>query len=536
MNIISFIEDQRFIGDKSLSLPQIVCLKSIYGLPLNKEERKVYRKLTSLKKYHPKEYQETTIIAGRRSGKSNQLASNVCIFEATMRDHKTHLSVGEKAFIVLVASNKRQARVIFNYVLGKLRGSEVLNKMIESVTTEEIRLSNRITIAIYPCSEVSIRGLSIVVFIADESAFWKVDGVNVDKSVINSVRPSLIQFPNSKLIKISSPYAKKGVIFQDFEDHFGVNSDVLVIQGETHYFNPQISKKFIKDELKKDYSYASSEYLARFRSDLEGYLSPEALEAIIIPGRLELPKIKGIDYHAFVDPSGGRGDAMTLSVCHKEDSGKIIQDCIRIKKAPFDPGMCVKEFAKVLKSYDLYSCTGDRYSGEWCSSAFQNESILYKNSSSTKSQIYLEFLPLVMQARVELLDHKEQKVELLQLERRTGKGQDSVDHPRGLHDDISNSCAGSCVLSGGIEERLPLPSYGFVEEVPDADNSPEALEEYSRTWLLDDRKTPEDLGRLGRHIDEEGNIISIEELLEDPDFNVSDFSEIERQLWLKGEE
>jgi hypothetical protein len=215
--------------------------------------------------------------------------------------------------------------------------------------------------------------------------------------------------------------------------------------------NPTYSKAVIERAKADDAQVAAAEYDAEFRQDLETFISTEALDAIIVPGRFELPPQRGLSAFAGVDPSGGRGDAMTLSVFFREDSGKIVQAAIRVQRPPFNPAECAKEFAAVLKSFGLSAVTGDRYSGEWCTTAFQKEGITYKNSDLSKSEIYGEFLPLVMQGRVELLDHKQQIAELRQLERRTGHGRDAVDHPQGLHDDAANVCALGAVLAARSE-------------------------------------------------------------------------------------
>jgi len=47
--------------------------------------------------------------------------------------------------------------------------------------------------------------------------------------------------------------------------------------------NPCMRSSIIKKELEKDYAAASSEYLARFRQDLEAYVSQEIVEACVIP-------------------------------------------------------------------------------------------------------------------------------------------------------------------------------------------------------------------------------------------------------------
>jgi hypothetical protein len=59
-------------------------------------------------------------------------------------------------------------------------------------------------------------------------------------------------------------------------------------------------------------------------------------------------------------------------------------------------------------------------------------------------------LPLLNSGRVELLDHPRLIAQLCQLERRTARsGKDSIDHPRGAHDDCANAVAGTIVKAGG---------------------------------------------------------------------------------------
>ncbi len=41
-----------------------------------------------------------------------------------------------------------------------------------------------------------------------------------------------------------------------------------------------------------------------FRSDLETFVSADAVDAVVIPGRRELPRVAGIRYVATTDPSG----------------------------------------------------------------------------------------------------------------------------------------------------------------------------------------------------------------------------------------
>jgi hypothetical protein len=88
--------------------------------------------------------------------------------------------------------------------------------------------------------------------------------------------------------------------------------------------------------MEKDPASAAAEYLAEFRSDIEGYVSREAVEAIVDWGALEREPLDGKRYVAFVDPSGGSADSMTLGIAHKEGETGIL-DCIREVRPPFSP-------------------------------------------------------------------------------------------------------------------------------------------------------------------------------------------------------
>ena len=88
--------------------------------------------------------------------------------------------------------------------------------------------------------------------------------------------------------------------------------------------------------MERDAASAAAEYLAEFRSDIEGFVTVEVVDAAMCFGRHELPRISGLHYRAFVDPSGGSADSMTLAIAH-EESGKSVLDAVREVKSPVQP-------------------------------------------------------------------------------------------------------------------------------------------------------------------------------------------------------
>jgi hypothetical protein len=435
----------------------IVVLKLLFGLRLTKKELKLYRRLTGRSKLPEGRFEgfkELFVIAGRRAGKSFIMAITA-VFLALFFDYQQYLTFGEQAVIMIVASDRQQARVIFNYIIGILHSNEILRACIVSQTKERISLNSGIDIEIVTASFRTIRGRTIVAAICDEIAFWMVDGANPDHEIINAIRPSMVTIPTSKLICVSSPYSRKGVLWDAHKDYFGKDDEreVLVVQGATRTFNPTVSEAFIQKELQKDEAAAKAEWLAEFRGDIEGFVTREMVEQVVVSGRFELPPVSGLSYSAFVDPAGGSGkDSMALAVSHVElRSGLKVLDCVREVRPPFSPDQVVRQFVQTLKRYRVNVVVGDRYAGEWPRERFLSSGVKYRVADKTKSQLYGELLPLLTSQECELLDNPRLVNQLVSLERRTGRsGKDTIDHPPRSHDDLANVCAGALV---GISVR-----------------------------------------------------------------------------------
>jgi hypothetical protein len=209
-----------------------------------------------------------------------------------------------------------------------------------------------------------------------------------------------------------------------------------------------LSESIIAAQRAADPQGAVSEWDAEFRSDISAFLDDELIEASINHGRpLELPPQRGVIYKAFVDASAGRGDPYTVAIGHR-DKGRLIIDCVRGQHVPFgahsfDPMQATKQFADLCKQYHVGTVVGDNFAGGWVSEAWRKSLISYIKSELTKSEIYLECLPLFTRGLVSLPDHPRLIKELRLLERRVHRsGKDSVDHGRAGHDDYANATCG----------------------------------------------------------------------------------------------
>jgi hypothetical protein len=475
MTIIEAIQDPALFRPAFKDLETwrawMVYLRALFGLPgIEGADLDLFRECTGLSEPPGERVRESLVIAGRRSGKSF-LSSIIAVFLACFKDWKPYLAPGERGFIFIIAVDKAQAGIIRRYIGGLLHGSAILRRMIEKETVEAIDLKNGVSLGVKTCNFRSLRGYTVLCAIMEEVAFWRSEeSANPDREVLAALRPALSTIPESLLIGISTPYSRSGILWERYKADFGQPGRSLVWRAPTKTMNPTIDQGLIDKAIAEDPEMAKAEWGAEWRSDLSAFLSREAIEACVIPGRFELPHISTIQYHAFIDPSGGRQDSFTLGIAHLENSGKVVLDVLRERKPPFQPQGVAAEFADVLKDYGLTSATSDRYAGEWVTEAFRLHSISIKPAEKTASELYLELLPKITGGKTELLDIKRLVSQLAGLERRArAGGKDLVTHIPGGHDDVANAAAGAVVIVGRAVE---IGFESHAEEDDDFEEKP----------------------------------------------------------------
>lgn len=471
MNIIEAMEDPRIWGDRFSGdswLNWKVFLKALFCIPMADPELEIFRHFTGRTLPLSQPAREAYAICGMGGGKS-YIATTVAVFLSVFRDYLSQLPAKAWATVMLLAADKDQAAENFSYCEGLLKGDDdnsILSERIERQTKQTIFLKNRVKIEVRAANFRRVRGRSLVAVIADETGYWETSDTssNPDIEILRAVRPGLGRLPGSLLLAISSPYARRGALWQAYEKYHGNNeSKVLVWQADTLSMYPGYSHDVIEDSYQADPVAARSDFGGAFREDLEGYINRDALYACVpsgMPEGYERPYAKGIEYRAFIDCAGGAsekgaGDSFCVAISHR-DGDKGILDVVREHHPPYDPFAVSEEYSSLLKAYGITQATADAWARGYVFTNFEKHGIQMEKSKHDRSSIYLELLAYLNSGRCELLNHPRMLNQFLALQRRTGtSGKDAIDHPRKkkAHDDLSNVTGGSLLLTLEEPER-----------------------------------------------------------------------------------
>ncbi len=427
-----------------------ILLIAAMGEPLLDDERVIFKELTGRDCEPGERVEEFWAIIGRRGGKTRAVAV-LAAYIAALVSFDDLLAPGEIASLPIMSNTTDQAQKCLQYLNGIFSDVAALRKLVVAQTADSITLSTRVCISVTPANWRTVRGGTAVGVIADEVAFWRSDSLaNPDAEILSAARPCLAT-TGGMLACITSPHTRKGVAWEAHKKNYGQDGDssILVARAASRRMNPTLKESWIKKQFERDPFRAAAEYHAEFRSDIESFVSLEAVEACVSPGVFERPFSSAARYVAFVDAAGGSGqDSMTLGIAHAEHEVAIL-DLIREVRPPFSPQAAVGQFCDILDAYKLKAVTGDKFAGDFCAEQFRLRGVAYHAAELTKSQLYVELLPRINTGAVDLLDNPRMIAQLVNLERHTGRGtgREIIDHPRDSHDDLINSAAGALVLA-----------------------------------------------------------------------------------------
>ena len=436
-------------------------LKAAFALPMTQSETEFFHLIAS-RNPPTKQVPELWVIAGRGAGKDS-IASLIVAHTAALFDRPkpngflARLRRGERALCACLACSRDQARTILEFTRGYFTDAPSLASMIQRETLTGFELNNNTEVAIATNDFRSIRGRSILMAILDECAFYRSEeSSSPDEELYRSILPGLARVPGSMLVGISSPYKKGGLLFRKFEQHYGRDSDILVVRAPTQVLNPSIDPAAVARAMQEDPVGAAAEWNAEFREDVSGYVDIDVLMKCTAMGVSERRPIDGVAYTGFLDAAGGGlgGDSAAVAISHKEDD-RLILDCLVEFKPPFSAASVIDQAAKIMLRYGVRVCYADDWAKGFTSERLKANGIQFR-PTPPKSALYAELLTYLYSHQCVLLDIPRLRSQLLALDRRPGSGgRDVIEHPRraDARDDAANAAAGSLVMCAAAARR-----------------------------------------------------------------------------------
>ena len=359
------------------------------GEPLTADERLIFTRLTGRSAEPLQPVEELAAVVGRRGGKSRAM-SVLAVYVAALCKHS--LVRGERGVVLLIAPDQRQAAIALDYAEAALEQSLILKQLIANRTADTLELTNGINIEVRAASFRRLRGPTYIAVIADEAAFWMSDefSSNADTEILNAVRPGLAT-TGGPLIIASSPYAKRGVLWDTFRRHYGKDGDplILVAQGSSatsiRHCRSRSSTEHWSVTMPQPQPSTSLSFAPILR---RSSLMRSCRHASAITS--EMAPLGQHQYVGFIDPSGGSADSFTMAVAHR-DGERLVVDATREVRPPFSPEAVIDDFAILLKTYRVHKVTGDRYAGEFPRELFRKRGITYQCSEKPKSDLFRDF-------------------------------------------------------------------------------------------------------------------------------------------------
>ena len=446
-------------------------LAAVYGLPMDAAMRATFQRHTGRAAPPTVPAREAWLVCGRRSGKS-RIAATLAVYAAAFRSYDAILSAGERATAMILAADRRQARVTLGYVRGLLHGCPMLATLIDHETREAIHLRNRVTVEVHTASFKATRGYTVCFAALDESAFYpSEDSAEPDVEIANAIRPGMLSVPGALLVGLSSPHARRGLLWEQYAQHYAKEGDAIVVwQSDTASMNPTVDPAIIAAAYEQDPQRAGAEYGGEFRTDVCGFLDPALIAAAIDSDVRERAPIDGVRYYAGCDLAGGGADWSCLAVAHGErrgtDAPVATLDVLRGWRSA-DVESIVAEMAQLCARYGVREIVADKYGAAWPVAAFARRGIVLRHAPRNTSETFAEFAPMILTRRVRLVDAPVLAAELRALERRVRPlGKDSISHPPRGHDDHAAAAALALVEADVAATEMPLPLKFMFKRLP----------------------------------------------------------------------
>jgi hypothetical protein len=348
-------------------------------------------------------------LAATRSGKT-RFASAVGVHMAVTCDLR-HLAHGEIPRVPIVSLSLDLADVAFSQLSVTCMTQPKLKAMLlEEPTSGRVVLRHpsgrpvEIVVAAGRKAGGSLvaRWVPGVIFDEAPRMVGSADGAIVNLTDMRTAVQSRL-LPGAIVLEVGSPWAPFGPVYETVQQYHGRPADgVLVVRAKGWWLNPSWWTEKRREDMAKSKKIEERVALqtdgeAEFTTPEEAMYSHQAIERATRAAPLSLPRAKGQEYVATMDPAT-RGNAWTLVVATRTRAGKLAiayaRQWIGTKSSPLSPKKVLGEVAADLACYGLNSVETDQWATDFVREMAADEGLTIIEqpwSSDTKWQKFKAF-------------------------------------------------------------------------------------------------------------------------------------------------
>lgn len=447
--------------------------------------------------------QTVTGVCGRRGGKTYTFIALRGIHKALTCD-LSMVMPGQVPAALIIAPNKKLRREAVNYALGAMRADARLREMLklpkgtqETDTPEEFsirRPDGKIVSfegGVATVGGYGGRGRALVFLALEECAFFRDKGSKVnDEDILKAAEIAVL--PDGQTVIMSSPWARRGVLWRMYHENFGHPVSALCFWAPTTVLNPAawIAKK-VAQFRKRDPDAAKTECDAEFLEAgtiifFDPTLIENCIDDTLNPGRTPRP---GETTRAGGD-MGLRSDSATLAIGHLVGQQILTGALLELRPEPgkpLKPSEVAKTFAQECAQHGVTYYTADGH--YWDSTLEHMGTIPCAQATLAPHEYFVRARMLMREGRPKMPRNDRLIQQMQEVEGRPVAGGGMKIHmPRwntGGHGDLAQAWVLMVSSFGG--EAIPQPKAAYGTAAWELEQQEKRRKELLRT--KDDRFT-----------------------------------------------
>lgn len=414
------------------------------------------------------------VVCGARGGKTYLFISLRLLWGALTRDLSS-LAHGQRAVALVIAPNDKLRQEAINYALGAMAKSPWRDWLVlpKGATPDDVVSSFGIRrpdghVVTFEAGVATKggyggRGRSLTDAALDECAFFRDSTYAVnDEEIFRAVSARVL--PGGQTILASTPWAKSGLLYDQYSKNAGKHETAIAIHAATLDLNPQPWVKVIVErEMQRDPENAAREFGAQFMTaGSTACFDPDQLRGAMAT-EWATPQ-PGDVLRAGMD-LGFRSDSSALVIVLMR--GGVIMPVFVLELRPEDgkplsPEQTIQTFAAELKARGLPYAMGDGHYKETATENLAKYGLGFIDAPTQPAEAYVRTRNLLRDGKLQVPNEPRLVQQALETQAvPLSGGGVSIVHPRwrsGGHGDVCAAWVLACYQAGGIVVQEPPPA------------------------------------------------------------------------------